>query len=221
MRFLDQLLRQMTVDLGVVAVSQRLRQHSQRTHRRLQLVADIGHEVSAHCIQPGPLAEVIDNGHRSSAIQRDRTNEEHPRWRAEQLQPLLSRFPGDGCSQESLDRFVDEHITVTADCCGTIAKDGCTLRIGQHDAGRHCVEACGKALDFTLRRFPPGLFLLQLALSAIGFSTAESAHESSDTSRGAGTNKLPVSSTPTRSGLRWSGTQPVTTKRTRSAMFTA
>ena len=59
-RLVDHLAGQALHDLDVVLVGDRLGQHGQRADRRLQLVADVGDEVGAHRVEPGPLADVVD-----------------------------------------------------------------------------------------------------------------------------------------------------------------
>ena len=84
MGFVDHPRRQAPVHFGVVAVDQRLGQQRQRTDRRLQLVADVGHEVGAHRIEARPLAEIVDGGERSAVAEGHRPHQQHPHRRTEE-----------------------------------------------------------------------------------------------------------------------------------------
>ena len=78
------------IDLGVVLVDERLGEHGQRTDRRLQLVADVGDEVGAHGVEAGALADVVDD--RPARRRRARgmaSHRKHPRRRTEQARSPL------------------------------------------------------------------------------------------------------------------------------------
>ena len=55
-------LRETPRHLGFGLGKQRLGEKPERTHRRLQLVADVGDEVPADFLEPTPLGDVIDDG---------------------------------------------------------------------------------------------------------------------------------------------------------------
>ena len=63
-------LHDLGVDVVVGAVGERLGEHRERTDRGLQLVADVGHEVGAHGVDPPPFADVLDRDHRPATGQR-------------------------------------------------------------------------------------------------------------------------------------------------------
>ena len=109
--------------------------------------------------------------------------------------------PASRCEQ-ALHGFVDQHIAVATDGRGPVPEHDLALTVGEHDAGGHCVEAGREPGDLVLGSVAPRPFKIEIALEAIRVATEEPAHESSGRSPGAGMLKLPVTSTPGRSGLR-------------------
>ena len=59
-RLVQHPLGQAAGDRGVVLAEQRLGQQAERPDRRLQLVADVGHEVAADRLEPAALGDVVD-----------------------------------------------------------------------------------------------------------------------------------------------------------------
>ena len=115
MGFLHHLEREVAIHSDVVVVGQRLGKECQCSHWRLQLVADVGHEVGAHGVDPGTIAEVIDHHQGPTIGQRDAPNQQHLLRRPEQGQPLLPGLARDGSGQEPFDRFLDQQFDMATD----------------------------------------------------------------------------------------------------------
>ena len=77
-------------DRGVVLGEQRLGQQRQRADRRLQLVADVGHEVAAHRFEPAAVGDVVDDREPADGaavvVERHRRDDERAPGRAEQVE---------------------------------------------------------------------------------------------------------------------------------------
>ncbi len=88
MRLADHLVGQPPDRIRVVDVGECLSQHCKGPDRRLQLMADVGNEVSSHRIQAGALADIVDGHERTAVLQRDRLHGQHrSRW-ADELDGL-------------------------------------------------------------------------------------------------------------------------------------
>ena len=70
--------------LGVGLGDEGLGQQAQRAHRRLELVADVGHEVAADLLEPAALRDVLD----------ERDHAERPAAVVDLAGPHLQRAPG-------------------------------------------------------------------------------------------------------------------------------
>ena len=112
-RFVDHAAGDPVDDAEVVLVGHRLGEQGQRPDGRLQLVADVGHEVGAHRIDPAAFADVLDRRHRPTALERAaRTTTATRAGRtARGLARLLTIAGG---AQHALDGVVDEHAHVRA-----------------------------------------------------------------------------------------------------------
>ena len=128
------------VDLVVAAVSERLREHRERTDRRLELVAHVGHEVAAHALDPPRLGDVTDEHDRADhdrpGEQRLRAEAQHLARRPEELQLALRGATFEGAAQQLLDRLLGERVGVPAviEAFGrAVPQQHLTLFVGDHD----------------------------------------------------------------------------------------
>ena len=143
-----QALRHLGVGLG----DQRLGQQAERAHRRLELVAHVGHEVAADLLEPPALRDVLD--------QRDHA--ERPAPVVDLVRPHLQRAPGraveveralrralvPGVLEELGHRLGGEGITVAADHQGigpAVAIDHGAVLVTEHDALGEGVEGAAQA----------------------------------------------------------------------------
>jgi hypothetical protein len=101
-------------DLGIVLDGQGLGEHRQRTHRRLQLVADVGNEVGPHRIEAAAFADVLDRRHRRSVGQRRRADDDGDARRAVELERLRRRPAPAGVTELLLHGLVHEQADVGA-----------------------------------------------------------------------------------------------------------
>ncbi len=107
----------------IVLRQERLRQQPERTDRRLELVADVGHEVAPHRLEPAPVRDVVDRDEHTEAHparrQGDRAEHERAPRRAEQVHgPLQVRRRvggvgrGRGPGRQLADRLFHQRVAV-------------------------------------------------------------------------------------------------------------
>ena len=125
--------------------------------RRLQLVADVGDEVGAHRVEPGPLAEVVDGRQRSAVGERHRAHLQHPLGGPNSFNRSSDQLAGDGLTASSRStRPRAARRRGRADA----PRRGCAARlpraVGQDDAHRHRVERRRGARSSSRRRAAVG-----------------------------------------------------------------
>ncbi len=190
----------------------RLGEQGQGTDRRLQLMADVGDEVGAHGIEAGAVAQVVDHCQRTTADQGQGPENQHTRRWTDELQTALRRSAPGGCAQQGFECLVDQDAGVTGDRRRRVAQHRLALSVGEHHAHRRGGEHGPQAHHFFLGGLTALAFALQRTTQPLGLAAAEHAQVAQPTESG---------STDERADFWWSGSQPVTMKRTLSAMFTA
>ncbi len=138
--------------VGVGLGDQRLGQEAQRAHRRLELVAHVGHEVAADLLEPAALRDVLD--------QRDDAERPAPvvdlagahlqraPGRAVEVEGALGRALVPGVLQDVGHRLGGQGVTVAADHQGVgapVAVDHRAVLVAQHDALGERVERAAQA----------------------------------------------------------------------------
>ena len=82
-----------------------------RPHRRLELVADVGHEVAAGGVEPPPLGDVVDHG-QGAVVERHGGDDQRAARRAEQLDGSIAGHPGQRLGHQLVDRGGHQRVAV-------------------------------------------------------------------------------------------------------------
>jgi hypothetical protein len=193
LRLVDHLARQAAHDLRLLAVGERLGEHGQRPDRSLQLMADVGHEVGAHGVQPGALADVVDRDEHVAGIEPRRVEQQHPpRW-AEELQAPRA-FATVEASDDPLQGLADEHPLVTVEPGRPVADFGLATRVDEHHTDRQGVERSLQAAPFACLALGGRAAALLLRPEAVCRPAEAEVHHSSSTSTGATRGSSPEES---------------------------
>ena len=136
---LHDLARQARHHVRVIGIGERLGEQRQCAHRRLQLMADIRHEVRPHCIEPGTFGDVRDGGDRPTRLGGLGVNEQHACWWAEQVERLTSFLALQSRLEQALNRLVHDDVTMA--CAGrmsghAVAHHHKPVRVGVHHPDR-------------------------------------------------------------------------------------
>lgn len=144
------------------------------------------------------------------------------RW-TEQRQPLFGSGTADSRRKQSFDRFLHQELHMAAERRRAVADQLLAALVGQHDAHRHRIEPCVQSFDLGLDGTSRHTLVVEITTQLLDLAASEPAHRSPAVSSLAagGSSESVEMSTFGRGAFLWSGTQPVTTNRTRSAMLTA
>ena len=136
--------------LGVGLGHQGLGQQAERAHRRLELVADVGHEVAADLLEPAALGDVLyqrDDAQGPPAVV-DLAGSHlqgAPRW-AVQIERALGRALVPGLLEQLGHGLSGQRVAVAADherVGPAVAVDDGAVLVAQHDTLGQRVEASG------------------------------------------------------------------------------
>ncbi len=136
-------LRHVGVGLG----DERLGQQAQRAHRRLELVAHVGHEVAADLLEPAPLRDVLnerDDPERPAAVvDLAGAHLQRAPGRAVEVEGALGRALVPGVLQDVGHRLRGQGVAVAADHEGVgpaVAVDHGAVLVAEHHALGEGVE---------------------------------------------------------------------------------
>jgi hypothetical protein len=133
--------------LHVVSRHDRLGEEAERADRRLQLVADVGHEVTPHALDPPGVGDVVDDRHRAGRLvavaERQRAQDQDlSRW-AEQRELTLGDLPLSGPLDELVHGVLRDGLRVPGVAepqRGHVAELLVAVGVHDDDAVGHAVE---------------------------------------------------------------------------------
>ena len=209
-------------DVEVVLLAERLGEHGHRPDRRLQLVADVGHEVRPHGVDPSTLTDVLDRRHRATALERCGGDDDGEARRTVQLERLLRLLAVARLGELTVDRLVDEQADVRPGhrLGRAVAVVDLTGRAGDDHAQGEPVDDVGPARRRGDRLLGLGRWRRDGGPPMGEPPAGDGAHHEGR-ERDGGDHSRSLAAARLAKGCVRSGIQPVTRKRTRSPMLTA
>ncbi len=150
--------------LGVGLGDERLGQQAERTHRRLELVAHVGHEVAPDLLEPAALRDVLDQRDHperpTAVVDLAGPHLQRPPRRAVEIERALGRALVPGVLEHLGHRLGGQGVAVPADHQGVgapVAVDHGAVLVAEHDAlGQACRASGAGGWRPSSTRSPPG-----------------------------------------------------------------